>query len=314
MILKPLVINLAPTGMVPTRTDTPHVPITPEEIANDVARCIPLGVSMVHLHARDENGVPTYRKEVYARIIEGIRTRYPEVVIVVSTSGRNIPEFEKRSEVLSLTGAYQPDMASLTLSSLNFAKTASVNSPAIIESLIDRMLEQGIRPEFEVFDLGMMNFANYLINKKNIQPPYYFNILLGNIATAQAKLLHLGIIMSELPVDSICAIGGIGNTQLIANSLGIAVADGVRTGLEDNIWMDQDRSVFSTNYALVERIARMAQEMNRPLATPAQVRQMLQCVTRSKKTEPIKHSIQADGQSLPAALFRLKPLFKQGHT
>lgn len=274
--MKPLIINLAPTGMVPTRDDTPHVPLTPEEIANDVCGCIPLGISMVHLHARDANGYPTYRKEVYARIIYGIRNVNSEIIIVVSTSGRNIPEYEKRSEVLSLEGDYQPDMASLTLSSLNFAKTASTNSPAMIESLVERMLERGILPEFEVFDLGMMNYAHYLINKKNIRPPHYFNILLGNVATAQAKLLHLGLIMSELPTGSICSVGGIGNSQLIANSLGLSVADGVRVGLEDNIWLNDDRAVLTTNYSLVERVTRLAKEFNRPIATPEQVRNMLQ--------------------------------------
>jgi len=286
--LKPLVINLAPTGMVPTREDTPYVPITPEEIANDVCRCIPLGVSMVHLHARDENGYPTYRKEVYARIIEGIRNVDSEIIIVVSTSGRNIPEYEKRSDVLGLEGDYRPDMASLTLSSLNFAKTASTNSPAMIESLAERMLERGILPEFEVFDLGMVNYAHYLINKKNIRPPYYFNILLGNVATAQAKLLHLGLIMSELPTGSICSVGGIGNSQVIANSLGISVADGVRTGLEDNIWMNDDRAVLSTNYDLVERVTRLAKELNRPIATPEQVRSMLKLSICRQKLHCLK--------------------------
>ncbi|MBP1762994.1 MAG: kce [Firmicutes bacterium] len=275
--MKPLIINLAPTGMVPTRKDTPYVPLTPEEIIEDVCRCIPLGVSMVHLHARDEDGIPTHRKEVSARIIEGIRTVNSEVIIVVTTSGRNIPEFEKRSEVLELDGDCRPDMASLTLSSLNFPKQASVNSPVIIESLVEKMLEKGILPEFEVFDLGMVNYANYLIQKKNIPAPYYFNILLGNVASAQAKLFHLATIMSEFPPDSICSVAGIGNSQLVANCLGLVAADGVRTGLEDNLWMDDDRAVFSTNYGLVERVCRIARELNRPIATPRQVRDMLKC-------------------------------------
>ena len=275
--MNPLIINLAPTGMVPTKEATPHVPITPEEIVQDVARCNLLGISMVHLHARDEQGYPTYRKEVYARIIEGIRIVNPELIVVVSTSGRNIPEFEKRSDVLDLDGDCHPDMASLTLSSLNFPKQASVNSPAIIESLVEKMLERGIRPEFEIFDLGMANYAQYLIEKKTIKPPYYFNILLGNVATAQAKFLHLGTIMSELPAGSICSIGGIGNSQLTANSLGIIAANGVRTGLEDNIWLDNGRTVLSTNYGLVERVRRIAKEFGRPVATPAQVRNMLLC-------------------------------------
>ena len=127
-----LLLNLAPTGMVPTRQMSPWVPISPEEIIADAVAAAAMGVNIVHIHARDDAGVPTYRKDVYARIIGGIREKCPDLIICVSLSGRTFGSFEERSDPLRLTGDVAPDMASLTLSSMNFAKVESVNSPDMI--------------------------------------------------------------------------------------------------------------------------------------------------------------------------------------
>jgi len=273
--MKKLIINLAPTGMIPTKKMTPHVPESPAEIIADVLQCAPLGVSMAHLHARDTDGVPTYKKEIYNEIIAGIKEKNKELIIVVSTSGRTFGEFWQRSDALELDGGVKPDMASLTLSSLNFLKTASTNSPDMIIKLAEKMREKGIKPELEVFDFGMMNFAHYLIKKEIVEPPYYFNILLGNIATAQAKLLHLGLIISELPENSVWAIAGIGECQCRMNALSIVEGGGVRVGLEDNIWYDEERTRLATNYDLVQRLAKVAAAVERPIATPVEVRELL---------------------------------------
>jgi uncharacterized protein (DUF849 family) len=125
-----LIVNFTPTGMIPTKRLTPHVPVTPSEIAEDVHAALEIGITMVHLHARDDaTGEPTYKAEVYGRIIENIREFAPDLVLCVSLSGRNFPELEKRSEPLQLTGNLKPDMGSLTLSSVNFNRTASVSDP-----------------------------------------------------------------------------------------------------------------------------------------------------------------------------------------
>ena len=114
-------INLCPTGMIPTKAMTPHVPVTPEEIVADVGACLPYGVSMVHVHARGEDGRPTYKKDVYARIISGIREIDEDVIVCVSTSGRNWPGFEKRAEVLELKGDVKPDIKPFNLVILFFS-------------------------------------------------------------------------------------------------------------------------------------------------------------------------------------------------
>ena len=270
--MKPLILNFTPTGMLPMKEQAPLVPTSPEEIAQDVDACVGLGASMIHLHARDEAGHPTYRKEVYGDIIGRIRAQHPDLVLIASTSGRTYSEFEQRADVLDLEGGLRPDMGSLTLSSINFNKVASINSPDMILRLAERMQARGIKPELEVFDLGMVNYAHYLIKKGLLTPPYYFNIILGNIAAAQAKLLHLGLIVSELPPDSIWSVGAVGDAQLAMNAVGVVCADGVRVGIEDNIYLDEDRTVLATNPDLVGRIRRIAEGMGRRLATPSETR------------------------------------------
>lgn len=230
---------------------------------------------MVHVHARDQEEAPSYRKEIFQEILTGIRQNRPDLILVVTTSDRTYSEFEKRSEVLELKGAAKPDMASLTLSSLNFNKIVSVNAPDMIIRLAEKMQQQGIKPELEVFDLGMVNVAHYLIKKGLLTPPYYFNILLGNVAAAQARLLHLGLIVSELPPGSIWSVTGIGDFQRMMNAIGVIVGNGVRVGLEDNIWFDEERTCLATNPMLVERVAKMARAYGRDIATPAEARSAL---------------------------------------
>ena len=241
---------------------TPHVPLTPEEITQQVLEVADLGVNMVHLHVREsDSGKPTYKKELYAEIINAIRKKDKNLILCVSTSGRYHGEFEKRSECLDLDGDAKPDFASLTLSSANFNKQASINTPQTIQQLAGKMLEKGIRPELEVFDFGMINYAHYLIKKGLLTPPYYFNLILGNIACAQADMLHLGLMIKELPEGSIWSAGGIGDYQLKVNIMSILSGGGVRVGIEDNIWYDTDRTKLATNRELVERIVSIAQTL-----------------------------------------------------
>ncbi|MBL0714608.1 MAG: 3-keto-5-aminohexanoate cleavage protein [Desulfosarcina sp.] len=270
------ILNFTPTGMIPTKKMTPLVPIRPDEIIAQVLEVTPLGVNMVHLHAREpESGRPTFKKEIYAEIIGGIRELNEELIICVSTSGRDFFEFEKRSEVLDLTDRLKPDFGSLTLSSLNFNRQASVNSPDMIKGLAGKMLENGIRPELEVFDLGMINYAKYLIRKEIIKPPHYFNFILGNIACAQADMMSLGLMVRELPSDSIWSVGGVGDAQLAMNAMSIVAGGGVRIGLEDNIWFDSARTRLATNRELVERILLIADAMGRRPYTCSEARALL---------------------------------------
>ncbi len=269
------IMNLCPTGMLLTRQQSPHVPLTPAEIVADVDRCVALGVNLVHIHARDDGGNPHYSRDIYARIIAGIRNLHPDLTLCVSLSGRKYQDLTNRTDPLMLSGDLRPDMGSLTLSSLNFNGQASINAPDVVWRLAEMMAEKGIKPELEVFDLGMLNYAKYLINKGVLDPPYYFNILLGNIAGAQTTPSQLTALINELPADSIWCTAGIGQQQLQANILGLMFGDGVRVGLEDNHWYDQKRQILAQNSHLVKRVRTTAEMLELSPATPSAVRKRL---------------------------------------
>lgn len=271
-----VIINFTPTGMIPTKSMTPHVPVLIEEIVEDVYNACQLGITMVHLHARDQQtGTPTYNPENYGKIIEGIRAFDKNLIICTSLSGRGIKEFAHRAAPLQLTGEAKPDMGSLTLSSLNFNKVESVNSPDMINALAAEMKSKGILPELEAFDVGMINYSKYLEKKGLLEAPHYFNLLFGNIACAQADLMIAGLMVRDLPPDSVWSFAGIGDSQLMMNSIAIASGCGVRVGLEDNIWYDTSREKLATNLDLIKRVHVMAQANERQIMKPADLRKLL---------------------------------------
>lgn len=271
-----IIINFTPTGMIPRKKETPFVPIYSQEIIEDVKKAWDSGITSVHLHIRDEsNQQPCYKKESYAEIIGGIREFAPDLVICVSTSGRYFNDFEKRADVLQLKGVFKPDMASLTLSSINFNDRASINEPGMIMDLARKMLEQGIKPELEVFDAGMINYAKFLIKKKILIPPHYFSLILGNIACAQADLLHIGVMIKDLPDQSIFSLGGVGDSQLPVNSLAISMGYGVRVGIEDNYWYDRGRTRLATNIDLIERVKELGRANEKEIMTSTEFRSLL---------------------------------------
>jgi len=271
-----LIVNFTPTGMIPTKEMTPYVPVEVNEIVEDIHRASEIGITMVHIHARESgSGKPTYKSDVYASIIEKVRKFDRELILCVSLSGRDFSEFEKRAEPLNLEGDLKPDMGSLTLSSVNFNRQASVNSPKMIQDLAAKMKEKGIVAELEAFDSGMINYAHYLSKKGLLEPPFYFNLLLGNIACAQADLLHVGVMVNNLPEQSYWSLAGIGDWQLNMNSLAIAMGGGVRVGIEDNIYFDKKRTTLAKNKDLIKRIHTIAEANERQLMTAAELRKLL---------------------------------------
>ncbi len=270
-----LIINAALTGVIPTRANSPHVPIQPEEVVEDAMKCREAGASIVHLHARDREGRPTYRRTVFARMIRGIREQNSGLIICATTSGRRYGEFRQRAAVLELTGECKPDMASLTTGSLNFPDGPSVNAAEVVQRLAARMQEKGIKPELEVLELGMVNTAKVLIQKGLVGPPYYFNILLGSVHTAPATMLNLCAMVGGLPADSHWAACGLGKFQVKINAAAILMGGHVRVGLEDNLYYDNERTRLATNVEQVARVVRIAAELGREIASPSEAREML---------------------------------------
>jgi 3-keto-5-aminohexanoate cleavage enzyme len=267
-----LIINAALTGMVPRRADNPFVPLSEREIVADAVRAVDAGASILHLHVRNADETPSSELAPNASLFRAVREACPGVIISGSTSGRVISELELRAAVLDAG----PDMASLTLGSMNFPKQASVNAPATIQGLARRMRERNIMPELEIFDLGMADYAGYLVERELVALPGYANILLGSLGTANATARNLSTIVSALPPGIVWAAAGIGRFQLPMNSLAIAMGGHVRVGLEDNLWMDPvTKQDPASNPRLIDRVVAIARANGRDIATPGQARAML---------------------------------------
>lgn len=221
----PLIINAAVTGMIPMPKDNAAVPISIENIVTDARRCASAGASVIHVHARDSNGKPTWKLEVFEEIFAGIRSACPGMLISGSTSGRLWSEFENRAAVLDA----KPDFGSLTPGSLNFPDSASVNPPDVVQRLARRMKERDIIPELEFFELGMIDLTrDFLIPKGYIDQPCFANILLGSRGTMAATARNLVHMVEALPERTTWAATGIGRFQFEVQCLAIAMGGHVR--------------------------------------------------------------------------------------
>jgi len=271
-----LIINAAMTGMIPTKKDNPNVPVSVDQIIEDAVNCYKAGASIVHIHARDNQQKPTYEKEIYAQIIEGIRSQCSDVIICATTSGRVHNTFEKRSQVLELSGDLKPDMGSLTMGSLNFPKQASVNTPEMIERLALKMKENGIVPEIEIFETGMISTSKVMIKKGILKAPFYFNLLFGSVYSTPATMFDLSYMVKNLPTDVHWAAAGIGKFQLKINFASILMGGHVRVGLEDNLYYDHAKKELATNEMLIKRVVKFANVIGRQVATAQEARDMLE--------------------------------------
>jgi 3-keto-5-aminohexanoate cleavage enzyme len=250
------------------------VPLTPDEVAADVRRCADLGASIVHVHPRDEAGSADAVAERAAEFLRAIRDAAPGIVLCPTTSGRVVPDLEPRAAVLDIgrrhPGDGQPDDRLAEL-----PEAGVVNAPDTIKGLAQRMAERGIVPEWEIFDMGMIDFAHYLRDHGLLGGPVYANILLGSLGTLAAAPLNLALAVERLPAGALWAGTGIGRFQYSVQKWAIAMGGHVRVGLEDNIWWDDARTELATNPRLVERLVTIARAMGREPASPARVRELL---------------------------------------
>jgi 3-keto-5-aminohexanoate cleavage enzyme len=270
-----LLINVALTGNFSSKSANPNVPYGPDEIAEDARKCYAAGAAFFHLHARGEDGKPSCSKELYGEIVSKVRKKCPDAILCVTTSGRVFKTFEQRSAVLELEGDEKPDFASLSLGSMNFPTEPSINSPEMVERLAKRMLGCGIRPELEVFETGMINYAAYLMRKKYLLEPLYMNLFFGLLGTMPGRVIDLVHQVHSIPAGSCWGAAGGGRFQLPVNTAAIVMGGNVRVGLEDNLYYDYEKTIPATNEMLVKRLVRIAGELGRPLAKPSDARIML---------------------------------------
>ncbi|MDD5030677.1 MAG: 3-keto-5-aminohexanoate cleavage protein [Rhodoferax sp.] len=267
--MKKLIITAALTGAEVTREQQPALPITPEEIGIAAAECAQAGASIVHVHARLADGTPTQDKEVYRQIITEVRQRC-DVIVQVSTGGAVGMNAQERLAPVTL----RPEMATLSMGTVNFGGDVFMNHPADMEVFAKAMVDHGVKPELEIFDTGMLTTALRWLKKGVLAGPQHFDFVLGipgGMAGTPEALMYL---RSQLPEGSTWTVAGIGAAQLALGTLAILLGGHVRVGFEDNVYYRKGE-LASSNAQLVARMARLAAELGRNVASSVEARVML---------------------------------------
>mgnify|MGYP001041147628 CR=1 FL=1 len=267
--MKPLIITVAPNGAEVTKNDNPNLPITPEEVAEEAYNCYKAGASIIHLHARDKDGKSTQNPEIYNEMVKLIEKRC-NLIIQISTGGAISMSPEERRAPLKL----KPEMASLTTGTVNFGDGVFFNPPSLIISLAQEMKSLKIKPEMEIFDVGMIANAKKLIKEELIDPPFQFGLIMGVPGGILGTIKDLMYLVESLPEKSMWSATGIGKTHIPISVTSIALGGNVRLGFEDNIYYKKG-VLAESNTQLVKRIVRIAKEMGRKIATPDEARELL---------------------------------------
>jgi len=267
-----LIITVAPTGSVPRKKDTPHVPVTPDEIAETAYRCEQEGAAVVHVHCRDEDERPTSRFEIFKETVEKIRKR-TKLIVMTSTSGIAGATDAERATPLKTN----PEMGSLTTGTLNFSSRKPsivyVNTLETIQFLAKTMLDAGIKPEIEAFDVGFIREGQKLVDGGLIKEPAHFQLVMGvdgGVPATPENLLHM---RNQLPPTSTYVVAGMSRMQLPMTTMATLMGGHVRVGLEDNLYLK--KGVLARNEELVARARHVAEDLQRDIATPEEARRIM---------------------------------------
>jgi len=271
--MNPMVITAAMVGAETSREQTPHLPITAEEIAEDAVRCREAGAAMVHLHVRTPDGKPSQDAELFRAAIRAIRKR-TDILIQTSTGGAVGMTVDQRCGPLTLTGEDRPDMATLTTGTVNFGEEVFWNPRPLVRDIAKRIKALGLRPEIECFDVGMIDEARYLAKEGLVDLPAHFDFVLGVPGTLAARTEALDFMISSLPEGSTWTVAAVGRHQLPFVEHAAERGGNARVGLEDNIYVSKG-VLAKGNWELVADAAKRAKAKGRTLATPAEARKLL---------------------------------------
>ncbi len=267
--MEKLIITAALSGAEVTREQQPALPITPEEIAAAAHECAKAGASIVHVHGRNDDGSPTQDKETYRKIINAIRERC-DIIVQVSTGGAVGMSAEERLAPVTLS----PEMATLSMGTVNFGDDVFMNHPADMEIFAKAMQEYGVKTEFEIFDTGMLTTLHRWIKKGMVTCPMHIDLVLGIPGAMAGTPEALMYMTSQLPAGASWTAAGIGAAQLSLGTMAILLGGHVRVGFEDNVYYRKGE-LATSNAQLVARIARISNELNRPVASPDEARAIL---------------------------------------
>ncbi len=267
-----VIITAALTGSRITREKSPHIPITPEEITQSAIDCWRAGAATVHVHVRDpKTGLGTQDINLFRQVVEPLREK-TNLVLCLTTSGipgRNLPTEERLAPL-----ALKPELASLDAGSINLGGDVFVNSPSFLEEAAERMKKEGVKPELEVFDTGMVVTCLRMRDEGRLEEPLHFQFVLGTPWGAPAtpkSFLHL---YEHLPSNATWSVIGIGKGHLPVSMMALTMGGHIRVGLEDNIYY-QSGVLAKSNAQMVERMVRISREYGRDVASSDETRRIL---------------------------------------
>jgi 3-keto-5-aminohexanoate cleavage enzyme len=267
-----VIITAAITGSRITRDKTPHIPIKPEEITQSAIDCAQAGAAMVHIHVRDpKTGLGSQEVNLFRRVVEPLREK-TDLLLCITTSGipgRNLPT-EERLAPLVLT----PELASLDAGSINLGGDVFLNPPSFLDEAAKTMKETGVKPELEVFDMGMIVTCLRMRDEEKLEDPLHFQFVLGTPWGAPATPKSLLYLHEHIPSNATWSVIGIGRAHLSISMMALIMGGHIRVGMEDNIYY-QSGVLATSNAQLVERIVRIAREYGRDVASSAEARQIL---------------------------------------
>jgi 3-keto-5-aminohexanoate cleavage enzyme len=269
--MEKVVITCAVSGAETTREQNPNLPITPQEISAAAVEAYHAGASILHLHVRDTEGQPTQDVEVFRTVMELVRQKC-DMVIEVSTGGALGMDMEERMQPLAL----DPEMATLDCGTVNFGDGYFVNTYPMMRETAAVLKSRGVRPTIGCFDLSGIDAAAVLIDEGLVEPPLYFNLVMNAPGATRFTPETLDFFVRRLPEGSrwtVVAIGG--RVVLSAMKAALQLGGFLRVGLEDNVWFAKGE-LAKSNAQLVEQAAELAKESGREIASPDDVRKMLE--------------------------------------
>ena len=267
--MEKLIITAAICGAEVTKENNPAVPYTVEEIVREAESAYKAGASIIHLHVRYDDGTPTQDKARFKECMDAIREKCPDAIIQPSTGGAVGMTDLERLQPTELG----PEMATLDCGTCNFGgDEVFTNTDNTIKNFGKIMIERGVKPEIEVFDKGMVDYAIRYAKQGYIKYPMHFDFVLGVQMAASAR--DLVFISESIPEGSTWTVAGVGKHQFPMAALAIVMGGHVRVGFEDNVFIEKG-VLAKSNGEFVEKVVRMAKELGREIATPTEARQIL---------------------------------------
>ena len=269
--MEKLIITAAICGAEVTKAHNPAVPYTIQEMVNEAKAAYNAGAAIIHVHVREDDGTPTQSRERFRVVMDAIRAELPVVIMIPSTGGATGMSPEERLQPTELF----PEMATLDCGTCNFGDEIFDNTMPNMRVFGKRMIENGIKPEYECFEMGHIDTILDMARKGEVPgDPMQFNFVLGVKGCTPATVQNLCWMVNAIPANATWTATGIGRAAFTLAAPTIVMGGNVRVGFEDNIYLSRGVKAAS-NGELVEKVVRLSRELGRDIASPEEARRIL---------------------------------------